>query len=100
MAYIFIGCHCNSNSLLLVTINPDYIIYFPGFFYQFVTQKHRKMDKKITRKIDKAIDKLNNKLRKEGFKNGIVYHFRMTDSYIRRIQLLCRLRDNLNSYDT
>jgi len=100
MDYIFIGRCNDGNSVLLVTKNPDYIIYFPGFFYQFVTQKNIKMDKKINRKINKSIDKLNNKLRKEGFKNGIVYHFRMTDSYIRRIQLLCRLRDNLDSYDT
>jgi len=84
----------------MVIINPDYIIYFPGFFYQFVKLKPYKMDKKINNKLDKAISKLNQKIAKEGFKNGIVYHFRMTDSYIRRIKLLCRLRDNLNSYDT
>jgi len=58
------------------------------------------MDKKINKKLNKAIEKLNKKIANEGFKNGIVYHFRMTDVYIRRIQLLCRLRDNLNSYDT
>lgn len=58
------------------------------------------MDKKINNKIDKAINKLNKKIANQGFKNGIVYHFRMTDVYIKRIQLLCRLRNNLNSYDT
>lgn len=55
------------------------------------------MEKKIKKKLDKAIEKLNQKIAKEKFNNGIVYHFRMTSSYIRRIQLLCRLRDN---YDT
>jgi hypothetical protein len=80
-----------------VIINPDYIIYFPGFFYQFVIQKHIKMDKKINNKLDKAINKLNEKIASESFKNGIVYHFRMTDKYITRIKLLCRLKDN---YDT
>ena len=52
------------------------------------------MDNKINKKIDKAINKLNKLIAKEPFKNGIVYHFRMTNSYIKRIQLLCRLRDN------
>ena len=58
------------------------------------------MEKKIKKKLDRAIEKLNKKISNERFKNGIVYHFRMTDVYIRRIKLLCRLRDNLNSYDT
>jgi ferritin-like metal-binding protein YciE len=53
------------------------------------------MNNKINKKIDKAINKLNKLIEKESFKNGIVYHFRMTDRYIKRIQWLCRLRDNV-----